>query len=123
MSDLQEEFRTRVMISLSQGTVDAWRATAKTLGYTTTHGKMAHKGNISGLMTAIANGEVSTRKLAQVFRAVRESIEMDFGDSSTLAQAYRVMRETIETDPDGAVKFSQVFRAMLKNKGLISNDD
>ncbi len=61
----------KLTLSVSRGTVDAWRRIAVDLGYLVASGPFAHQGNISGLMSGIVSGSVDLGQLREALGRAR----------------------------------------------------
>lgn len=59
----------RLNLSMTGGTVNAWRRVASGLGYVTERGSLKGMGSVSALLTAIAAGDVDGTDLVEAFRS------------------------------------------------------
>jgi len=65
--------RHKITLGLSAGTADIWKRAALDLGFQIVNGPQQGDGNLTRLLSALAAGEVSTRKLSQALALAREA--------------------------------------------------
>ena len=69
---MDTEERRRFNLGITAGTANIWKRAALELGFEVVNGPHQHEGNVSQLLSAVAAGRVSPRKLEKALEVARE---------------------------------------------------